>query len=120
MDYWQLDLNALVKTSQKKGYSQERSSGNVKAAIFLMDIIHDVLWTRAVNRDYFSAQVRYTAFLLVLKHGIRIYHGIPSPEIPTKHLDGFSSFTEPDQLWCLGHKTTGNEKKPKGPTEEKF
>lgn len=95
MDYWQSDLHAAVRTSQRKGYSQERAAGHVKAAIFLLDIC-DVLW------DYFSVQVRYTAFLLVLTHAIRIYHGIPSPEIPTKHLDGFRLFTEPDQLWCLG------------------
>lgn len=87
MDYWQSDLNAVVNTSQRKGHSQERSAGHVKAEIFLMDI-HDVLWTRAVSREYFSVQVRYTAFLSVVTHGIRIYHGIPSPEIPMKHSDG--------------------------------
>lgn len=64
MDYWQSDLNAVVR----KGYSQDRSAGHVNAAIFLMDI-HYVLWTRAVNRDYFSVQVRRTAFLLHMPSG---------------------------------------------------
>lgn len=85
----------------EKLWSQDRSAGHVNAAILLMDI-HYVLWTRAVNRDYSSVQVRCTAFLLVLTHASGVYHGIPSPEIPTKHLDGFRLCTEPDQWWCLG------------------
>lgn len=92
----------------------------MKAAIFLMGIIHYVLWTRAISRDYFSVQVRGTAFLLVLKHGRRMYHGIPSPEIPTKHLDGFGLFTGPDQLLCLGTEQLEMRKNPRHPQKKSF